>query len=140
MSDTDDGKISTTLKALLEGQRLNRKDFNNASLHSWTSTIRNECFIPVESVKSSDGTCDYFMLPEEIERFKDPSLRSEQQNEMRAIVARERQEKLIQDFIRFLINLADFPVLWSYWCELPFQLSEISMKINVLLDEDSVNQ
>lgn len=141
MSNISDGKIAQVLKALLEGRKLNRKDFNNGSLHSWISTLRNKKHIPVASSKNTDGTCDYFMLPEEIKRYKDPVLRAQQRDEVRAAVERERQVKLIEDFLRFLARLVEFPVLWSFWCEAPFKLSEISTEINALLvQEESVNQ
>ncbi|HAT3974876.1 TPA: hypothetical protein RG395_000044 [Legionella pneumophila] len=94
MSNKRDGKITMALKALLDGARLNRKDFDNASLHSWISTIRNQWFIPVESVYTQDRTCDYYMLKEEINRYKDPELRLQQRQEMKAEILRRRQQTL----------------------------------------------
>jgi hypothetical protein len=91
MSNKSDGKTSMALKAMLEGKKLNRKDFGNASLHSWVSIIRNQWFIPVESVYTHDRTCDYYMLKEEINRYKDPALRRQQYQEMKAEVWRRRQ-------------------------------------------------
>ncbi|KTD25448.1 Uncharacterised protein [Legionella lansingensis] len=93
MSNKTDGKTSMALKAMLEGARLNRKDFGNASLHSWVSTIRNQWFIPVESVYTHDRTCDYYILKEEIMRYKDPELRPQQRQEIKAEVLRRRQQK-----------------------------------------------
>ncbi|HAT2075357.1 hypothetical protein [Legionella pneumophila] len=94
MSNKRDGKTTMALKALLDGTRLNRKDFDNASLHSWISTIRNQWFIPVESVYTQDRTCDYYMLKEEIKRYKDPELRLQQRQEMKAEILRSRQQAL----------------------------------------------
>lgn len=91
-----DGITSMVLKALLEGQRLNRKNFNNGSLHSWISTIRNQRYIPVESIETSDRTCDYFVLPEEIDRYFNPVLREQQRKEMREHVLRRRQQQAMK--------------------------------------------
>lgn len=91
-----DGITSIVLKALLQGQRLNRKDFNNGSLHSWISSIRNQRYIPVESIETSDRTCDYFMLPGEFERYFNPDLREQQRKEMREHVLRRRQQQAMK--------------------------------------------
>lgn len=96
MSNKTDGKTSIALKAMLDGTRLNRKDFDNASLHSWISTIRNRWFIPVESVYTQDRTCDYYMLKEEIKRYKNPDLRLQQRQEMRAEVLGRRQQQALK--------------------------------------------
>ncbi|WP_133128535.1 hypothetical protein [Legionella nagasakiensis] len=147
---TNDTKTKATkcLQALLNGGVLHRKKLGdmgiadtNDSLHSYASYLRNQRFIPVQSRKNPDGTCDYFISRKEIARYKDPILRAQQRDEMRAAVERERQEKLVDEFLRFLTRLAEFPVLWSFWCELPFKLGEVSTEINALLDqEESVNQ
>ncbi|STX38815.1 hypothetical protein [Legionella feeleii] len=94
MSNKSDGKTSMALKAMLEGKKLNRKDFDNASLHSWISTIRNQWFIPVESIYTHDRTCDYYMLKEEIKRYNHPELRRQQCVETKAEVFRRRQHAL----------------------------------------------
>jgi hypothetical protein len=96
MSNKSDGKTSMALKAMLDGKKLNRKDFGNASLHSWISTIRNQWFIPVESVYTHDRTCDYYMLREEIHRYKDPGLRQQQYQEMKVEVLRRRQQQALK--------------------------------------------
>ncbi len=96
MSNKSDGKTSMALKAMLEGKKLNRKDFGNASLHSWISIIRNQWFTPVESVYTHDRTCDYYMLKEEINRYKDPALRRQQYQEMKAEVWRRRQQQALK--------------------------------------------
>lgn len=96
MSNKSDGKTFMALKALLEGKRLNRKDFYNASLHSWISTIRNQWFIPVESINTHDRTCDYYMPWTEINRYKDPELRQQQRQEMKTEVLRRRQQQALK--------------------------------------------
>jgi hypothetical protein len=93
MTNKHDGITSMVLRALLESQKLNRKDFNNGSLHSWISAIRNQRYIPVESIATSDRTCDYFMLPYEIKRYLTPALRQQQRKEMREQVLRRRQQQ-----------------------------------------------
>ncbi|AMP90219.1 hypothetical protein [Legionella pneumophila] len=93
MTNKHVGITSMVLRALLEGQRLNRKDFNNGSLHSWISTIRNQRYIPVESIETSDRTFDYFMLSEEIERYINPVLREQQRKEMREHIFGRRQQQ-----------------------------------------------
>jgi hypothetical protein len=86
-------KVARCLGALLEGKKINRKDFNNASLHSWISTLRNQRLIPIESIETQDGTCDYFMKPEEIIHYKDPHLRKEQKAEMKRLVDNRRKQR-----------------------------------------------
>lgn len=83
---------------LLAGDTLNRKsigDFgvgiNNYSLHSDISVLRNDKYIPIESKRLSDQTCDYFMKSEEILRYKDPFQRALQENEMRLFVKAKRE-------------------------------------------------
>jgi len=148
MTNETKTKAYKCLQAFLHGEVLHRKKLGdmgiadtNDSLHSYTSYLRNQRLIPVESSKNPDGTCNYFMSSKEITRYKSPDLRAQQRDEVRAAVERERQEKLIEEFIRFLVRLAEFPVLWSFWCDLPFKLGEISTEINALLDqEESVKQ
>jgi len=96
MSNKRDGKTSMALKAMLVGKKLNRKDFGNASLHSWISTIRNQWFIPVESICTHDHTCDYYMEKEEIKRYNDPELRQQQRLETKAEVFRRRQQQILK--------------------------------------------
>ncbi|CZG11084.1 hypothetical protein SC738_01535 [Legionella pneumophila serogroup 1] len=96
MNKKSDRKTAIALKAMLEGKKLNRKDFGNASLHSWISTIRNQMFIPVESIYTQDRTCDYYILEEEIKRYKDPELRSQQIQEIKADVLRRRQQQALK--------------------------------------------
>lgn len=96
MSNKSDGKTSMALKSMLEGKKLNRKDFGNASLHSWISTIRNQWFIPVENIYTHDGTCDYYMSWREISRYKDPELRQQQCQEMKAEVLRRRHQQALK--------------------------------------------
>lgn len=142
MSTNNSGILTVVLKALLDGKTINRKDYNNGSLHSWISSLRNERYIPIETdMKNSDGTCDYYMLPEEIVRFREPELRKKQEAEMRLIVERERQQNFIDQFLEFLKCLIEYPSLWGYWDELSFRLDEIAREINALLShEESVNQ
>ena len=142
MKNTNSQIVTSTLKALLDGRTLNRKDFNNGSLHSWVSTIRNQRFVPVESSgKNSDGTCDYYMLSEEIERYKDVVGRKKQRAEMKLTVETERQKKLIEQVLKFFERLIMYPSLWGLWDELPFRLDDIAKQINALLgQEKSVNQ
>ncbi len=134
-------KSSRCLKALLEGKTINRKilgdmgiGINNDSAHSYISYLRNERLIPVESNKILDDTCDYFMTPLEIHRYKDPTLRLEQQEEVRLTIERERQKRLITKFSRFLEKLSSSPELWGFWDDLPFVLGEIVTEINALLN------
>ncbi len=96
MNNKSDGKTSMVLKAMLEGRTLNRKDFGNASLHSWISAIRNKWFIPVESIYTHDRTCDYYIPWEEINRYKDPELRQQQRQETKAEVLRRRQQQALK--------------------------------------------
>lgn len=116
-----DAKASRCLKALLAGNNINRKTLgdmdvanNNDSAHTIISTIRNQWFIPVVSARQSDGTCNYYMVPEEITRYNNPELRRQQSVEMKLIVESERQQKLIKEFINFLERLVEFPSLWNY--------------------------
>ena len=139
MKNSNSHIVTTTLKALLEGRVLNRMDFNNGSLHSWVSTIRNQRFVPVESVKNSDGTCNYSMLPEEIERYRDPSSRKVQRAEMKTMVDIDRQRKLVDKVIKFLEQLVKFPSLWGLWEELPFKLDDIARQINALLSSEKTD-
>ena len=136
------GIVTTVLKAMLDGRIINRREFDNGSLHSWVSTLRNQRFIPIESgTKHQDGTCDYYMLPYEIVRFKNPEFRKIQQHEMRLVIERERQQKIVADFIVFLERLVAFPMLWSLWDELPHKLEDIAMEICALIgNEKSANQ
>lgn len=143
MSNETGTKAYKCLQAMLKGETLHRKKLgemriadNNDSLHSYASYLRNQRFIPIVSTKNADGTCDYFMLPKEIERFKNPILRPQQKEEMRAIVEFERQEKLVGEFVRFLSKLVEFPVLWNFWHDLPFRLDEIGIEINALLGRE----
>ena len=125
------------LKVLLGGRTINRRDFDNGSLHSWISTLRNERYIPIESSsKNPDGTCDYYMLPEEITRFQDLERRKEQAQEMKLIIECERQQKNITQFVKFLRRLVGYPLLWGYWDELPFSLDSINAEINALLGNE----
>ncbi|MDP3559299.1 MAG: hypothetical protein Q8R79_02980 [Legionellaceae bacterium] len=97
MSNKNSDIVMTVLKALLRGQTLNRKDFNNGSLHSWISTLRNQRFIPIESSeKNIDRTCNYYMLADEIRRYQDPMLRKLQRAEMKFIVGNRRRQQAIK--------------------------------------------
>jgi hypothetical protein len=57
------------------------------------SILRNEWLIPIESLRQEDGTSDYFMLPDEIIRYKDPLIRPHQREEMKKLVEDKRQKK-----------------------------------------------
>ena len=142
MNNKNNGIVSAVLKALLDGRIINRRNFDNGSLHSWVSTLRNQRFIPVESgTKNQDGTCDYYMLPHEIVRFKNPEFRKIQQDEMKLVIELERQQKIIADIFVLLERLVAFPMLWSLWDELPHRLEDIAMAINSLLNnEKNANQ
>ena len=142
MKNTNSQIVTSTLKALLEGRTLNRKDFNNGSLHSWVSTIRNQRFVPVErSGGNFDGTCDYYMLPEEIIRYMDPVGRKKQRVEMKLIVETERQKKLVAQVFKLFERLIRYPSLWCLWDELPFRLDDIAKQVITLLgNQKSINQ
>ena len=148
MNNNTKTKASKCLKAMLHGAILNRKRLgdmgladNNDSLHSYASYLRNKRFIPIESAKNPNGTCDYFMLSTEIARYKDPVQRIKQEEEMVSIVECERQQNLIEEVSKFLKRLIETPTLWSFWCDLPFRLDEIRIEINALLsNEKSINQ
>ena len=96
MNNKNNSEVSSVLKALLEGGRLNRKDFNNSSLHSRISAIQNKKYTPVESIRTHDGTCDYFMLDEEIKRFFIPELREQQRQEMKDYVLMRRHQRAMR--------------------------------------------
>ena len=131
------GIVTSVLKAMLDGRIINRKEFDNGSLHSWVSTLRNQRFIPVASgTKNQDGTCDYYMLPHEIVRFKNPEFRKIQKHEMRLVIERERQQKIVADILVLLERLVAFPMLWSLWDELPHRLEDIAMEINALVGHE----
>lgn len=148
MNNNTKTKTSKCLRAMLDGSILNRKRLgdmgladNNDSLHSYASYLRNKRFIPIKSTKNPDGTCDYFMPSEEIARYKNPIQRIKQQEEMISIIECERQQKLIEEITTFLNRLIEFPILWSFWNDLPFKLDEIRIEINALLNnEKGINQ
>ena len=148
MTNETKTKATKCLQALLNGEMLHRKKLGemgiadtNDSLHSYASYLRNKRFIPIESTKNPDGTCNYFMLSEEIARYKDPIQRVKQQEEMTSLIECERQQKLIEEVTTFLNRLIEFPALWSFWSDLPFRLDEIRIEINALLsNEKSINQ
>lgn len=143
MNNQTKTKASKCLRALLEGKTLNRKTLgdmniaiNNDSLHSIISSLRNRRFIPIENIKKPDGTCDYFMLPNEIENHQNNDLRKIQRTAMKLIVEGERQHKIIAQFLKFFERLIKFPSLWGLWDELPFKLDDIGKQINALLGNE----
>lgn len=86
---------------MLDSGVINRKTLDslgisafNDSAHSLISILRNERLIPIESLRRNDRTVDYFMLPKEITRYKDPTLRIQQQEDMRNLVKEKRQRKI----------------------------------------------
>ncbi|GEM_PF-3680731 len=96
-----EAKASRCLRVMLDGVVINRKTLgqmniaaNNDSAHSLMSILRNERYIPIESHRTSDGTSDYFMLPDEIARFKDPVLRLQQREEMKLFVEEKRLRRI----------------------------------------------
>ena len=96
-----EAKTTKCLAVMLDGGIINRKTLGslkisefNDSAHSLVSILRNERLIPIESLRQADGTSDYFMLPEEINRYKDPTLRPQQREEMRIHVEAKRQRRL----------------------------------------------
>jgi hypothetical protein len=94
-------KATKCLNVLLGGGVINRKSLGelgiaafNDSAHSLISILRNERFIPIESIRQSDGTVDYMMLSQEIVRYNNPTLRQQQREEMKNIVEAKRQAKI----------------------------------------------
>lgn len=100
-SPKTEAKATKCLNVLLAGGVINRKHLDelgiasyNDSAHSLISILRNERFIPIESKRRHDGTCDYLMLPTEITRYNDPVLRQQQREEMKALVEEKRQRRI----------------------------------------------
>jgi hypothetical protein len=96
-----EAKATKCLAVLLDGGVINRKTLGelgiaayNDSAHSLISILRNERLIPIESFRQEDGTSDYFMLQDEIERYKDPDFRQQQKEEMRKLIETKRQAKI----------------------------------------------
>lgn len=96
-----DAKAKKCLAILLAGGVINRKTLDdlgigefNDSAHSLISILRNERLIPIESIRRSDRTVDYIMLPDEITRYKDPALRKQQREEMRKLIEAKRQARI----------------------------------------------
>lgn len=111
-----EGKALRCLKVMLNGQVLNRKTLgdlgiaaNNDSAHSLISILRNERLIPIESNRISDETCDYYMKPVEIVRFKDPILRQQQRMEMKKLVEEKRMAYTCSQFLKLLDRLNKYP-------------------------------
>lgn len=96
-----EAKATKCLTVMLDGGVINRKTLGelgissyNDSAHSLISILRNERLIPVESDRQEDGTSDYFMLQEEIRRYKDLELRQQQKEEMRRLIEAKRQARI----------------------------------------------
>lgn len=96
-----EAKATKCLAILLDGKVINRKTLGslgisafNDSAHSLISILRNERLIPIESLRQEDGTSDYFMLPHEIIRYKDPCIRPHQIEEMKKLVEEKREQKI----------------------------------------------
>lgn len=94
-------KATKCLAVMLDSGVINRKTLGslgisafNDSAHSLISILRNERLIPIESLRRDDRTVDYFMLPKEISRYKDPTLRAQQQEDMRNLVKEKRQRRI----------------------------------------------
>lgn len=75
MAKTKNQAANAALSHLLKGERFSRLNqpldvgCQNSSLHSVVSTIQNNYFIPIASEYNSQGVCEYWMEPEEIDRF-----------------------------------------------------------------------
>lgn len=141
-----EGKTSKCLKVMLTGNALNRKTLgdlgiaaNNDSAHSLISILRNERLIPIESNRISDETCDYYMKPEEITRFKDPILRQQQRMEMKKLVEEKRIIYACSQFLKLLDRLNKYPDVWRYAPTLPSTLKVISEAINAFIKKQGVN-
>lgn len=141
-----DSKATRCLNALLDGAELNRKTLgvlgiaaNNDSAHSLISILRNERFIPIESDRVSDETCNYFMKPEEILRYNNPILRNQQRMEMEKIVESKRIDRACVLFSKLLERLNEHPQLWQYALNLPVTLEKIVEAIHASLRKKGVN-
>jgi hypothetical protein len=110
-------------EALESGKRLNREnleDLNitekNKSLHSYISDIQNKRLVPVETEWSSQNpNKDYFMMPDEIERFKNPEQRIIQREEIRAKVEKKRRERQIKSLIKLIEKIERYPYIFPYF-------------------------
>lgn len=96
-----EAKATKCLVVMLDGGVINRKTLGslqisafNDSAHSLVSILRNERLIPIESLRQADGTSDYFMLQDEIKRYKDPTLRPQQREDMRKLVEGKRLRRI----------------------------------------------
>lgn len=143
MTNQTKTNLSTCLQALLEGKTLNRRTLGNIkiainkdSLHCIISNLRNKRFIPIESLRKSDRTCDYYMLPDEIKNYQNNELREIQRSALELAVERDRQHKIIAQFFKFFDRLIKFPPLWTVWDELPFKLDDLGKQINALLGNE----
>jgi hypothetical protein len=139
-----DSKALQCLNVLLNGGRINRKTLgemgiaaHNSSAHSYISILRNQWFIPIVSERQEDGTSDYFMVPEEIMRYKNPTLRSQQMEETRADVLKKRHKEKAKSIQIFLRVLRRDSQIWRHVPGLRKQLSKIAKEINALLEKSA---
>ena len=130
-----EAKAESVLRRLLRGESLNRgEDFDNGSLHSIISILRNEWFVPVESERGAGGgTCNYYMLPQEIERFKNPDLRKLQINEMKRLIEIKRASACITRFKKLLWSRGETPPQWTGSQKLMSELKAVQWEINAIL-------
>jgi hypothetical protein len=84
-----ESKARKMLKALLQGQRINRKNCDlfciadrNDSIHSIASYLRHKKLIPLITDRKGRGTGTYYMNETEIKRYKSPEGRKDQIIEM----------------------------------------------------------
>ena len=129
-----EAKAESVLRRLLRGESLNREDdFDNGSLHSIISILRNEWYVPIESERGPGGTCNYHMLPQEIERFKNPDLRRLQINEMKQLIEIKRASACIERFKKLLWSRGETPPQWTGSQKLMSELKAVQWEINAIL-------
>lgn len=139
--ETAEAKATQCLQHMLNGGVINRITLDkigisakNDSAHTMISKLRNDELIPVISHRTDDKTCDYYMTPEEIKRYKDPLLREQQREEMKLHVDEKRVHKILKSFSKFLQRLRDFPKLWQHVESSEIALEQIPKDINALND------
>lgn len=135
-----EAQATRCLSVLLKGGAINRKTLDklkigeyNGSAHSLISLLRNTRYIPINSYRVKNETCDYLMSQEEIMRYNDPILRSQQREEMKRQVVDKRARKACKQFLTLLDRLDECPQLWQYVPTLPEVLDAIEKKLSALL-------
>ena len=142
-SKANEAKAMKCLKHMLVGGAVNRIMLDelgigakNDSAHTMMSTLRNQRYVPIISKRSENGTCNYYILADEIERYKDPVLRRRQAEEMKAHVDEKRTHTLIERFLNFLSRVRNSPALRRHVKSSKAELREISTEINALLNSE----